>query len=82
MEINLIREKIAKVLNININLVNAVDEQENLRKFDFNSIRLVELVVELENEFGIEFSDDDLLLESMDTIAKIKKLIEQRSIPG
>ena len=37
----------------------------------------VEMVVNLEEEFGITVGEEDLLVENMSTISKIKDLVEK-----
>lgn len=44
---------------------------DNLKKQGLNSIKLVELIVLLENKYNIEFSVDDLNLDNFENIHKI-----------
>ena len=46
--------------------VSHISMDSNLVKdFGFTSIELIELVVEIESEFGINFDDNDLILEKL-----------------
>ncbi|MCL2547885.1 MAG: acyl carrier protein [Symbiobacteriaceae bacterium] len=50
--------------------------QSNFRKdFGADSIDLVELVMSLEDEYGVEFSDD--IVESIQTVAQAVAYLEQ-----
>lgn len=42
----------------------------------FDSLEIVELIVELENEFNIEFDDDDLDIENITVFHKLLETIE------
>lgn len=63
---------VEKVLENNENLPKNNDEDITAL---FDSIRFVTLIVEIENTFGIEISDDDFELEKMSSINKITELI-------
>jgi acyl carrier protein len=52
---------------------NINDDTDLVRDFNFSSIDIIQLVVELESAFDIEIDDDDLLIESL---APYKSLIE------
>lgn len=44
-----------------------------IEDYGFSSISIIQLVVEIENEFNIEFEDDDLLME---LLSPYKSLVE------
>lgn len=41
----------------------------------FDSIKMITLIVEIENEFGIEFDDDDLDIKKLDLLENIINII-------
>jgi acyl carrier protein len=47
-----------------------------LDELHIDSLKFIELVVELEQEFDIEISDEYLLAEKFESISKIDELIE------
>lgn len=58
-------KKIIKLCNQNVD-VNSIGNKTNLvEDLGFDSISIIQLVVELENEFDIEIDDKYLLIESL-----------------
>ena len=68
-----IREMIAENLNIDINTITA--EASFKEDLGVDSLDLFELVMELEEEFGIEIPSEDL--EQLATIGDVAKYIEE-----
>lgn len=62
-----ITKRIKRIENKNILDVNILD---------FSSLEFVELIVEIEEEFGIQFCEDDLLLDKYERIGDIAKKVE------
>jgi acyl carrier protein len=67
------------------NIEQHVDEdllKSDLESAGLNSISFVKLIVELENEFDIEFEDEVLILDHFATVgefkASVKRFIEER----
>jgi len=44
-----------------------------------NSLAIVQFVVELEDEFGIEFTDDELASPDFKVVGKLIKLVEKKA---
>ncbi len=66
------REKVIEIIAANL----GVDKSEmvmndGLDEAGVDSITFVMIVVELENEFGIEFDDEQLLMEGFSTIESV-----------
>ena len=40
--------------------INSIDQEKELRELGLDSLDVVELLLELEDEFGIEFTSDEL----------------------
>ena len=51
---------------------------EDLRKLGLDSMKSFEMVVQLEDEYDIEFSGDENLLERFSTIQKIKDSVDSK----
>lgn len=68
-----------------INLVNEVlslnntnfDLEEDLSNYGLTSMNLVSIVVDLEEKFNIEFPDEFLIIDNLNTINKIQVCIEK-----
>lgn len=77
---NEIYDKIIKIIADNYIVpveVPQINTQTQLvQDLAFESIKLLELVVYLEEEFGIEFDDDRLTMENFETIGLIVKTVE------
>jgi acyl carrier protein len=57
--------------------VSKKDYDTSLEELGINSLLFVHLVIQIESEFKIEIPDKYLVVESMDTINKIKNVIEK-----
>lgn len=76
MEIEqIIRDKLAEI--VEIENVNAVSLDEDLKEYGMSSLNAIELVVALEMEFGIEFSEDDLQVDNLCTIQKLINVVKK-----
>lgn len=49
-----------------------------VRDFDFTSINLIELVVEVESEFDIEFDDNDLVFAVIASYGELVKKLNDK----
>ncbi|QWU13148.1 Phosphopantetheine attachment site [Paenibacillus sophorae] len=52
-----------------------LQEHTDLRNYNLSSITAVELIVAVEERFGIFVPEDDLSIENVNTIDKLKRLI-------
>ncbi|MBH0357132.1 acyl carrier protein [Bacillus toyonensis] len=66
----------AKVLEILE--VKELSQEEDLTMVGLDSIKSIELIVELEAEFNIVFEDNELLLDNFKTINLITELVSQK----
>ncbi len=77
-----IRERInnciALVLRIDPIKINIMKGDEPLILIGIDSLNCMELVVNIEEEFGINFCDDELLLDNLNSINKLSKIIEKK----
>ena len=56
----------------------ALDKDQNLQEIDFNSVKTIMLIVSLEEYYGFEWEDDELLLENLDTLQKIVESVNRQ----
>ena len=54
-----------------------LDENESLIESGVDSLALVSLIVSIEYAFDVEFSDDDLQPENLQTLSSLKELTEK-----
>lgn len=71
----IIRNKIKEVVGLE-NAENILGDKD-LRDDGLDSLNAIELIVELEMEFAIEFDEDDLLVERINTVEKIVELVKK-----
>lgn len=72
-----LREIVARVLELSEEAEEKLDEETDLMDLGLDSMTCVEVVVNLEDEFGITVEEEDLMVENMSTIARLKKLVEK-----
>ncbi len=72
-----IKEIIVTVLELSEDDAKQITEDTDLLEYGLDSMTCVEMVVNLEEEFGITVDEEDLLVENMSTISKIKDLVEK-----
>ncbi len=70
-----IREIIASIIRTNID-VNDYKANKDLREIGMDSISFVSIVVAIENEFGIEFPEDKLLISEAGTIELFTRVVD------
>lgn len=77
---NDIKEKIKKVIAdcvVDIEVDCIIDSTSLVDDLGFSSINLVQLVVDLENEFNIEISDENLTIEKLATFKDVVSIIDE-----
>lgn len=55
-----------------------ISENKSLEELEINSIVFIQLVIRCENEFGIQFEDDQLLLANYPTIKELVGYIRMK----
>jgi len=68
---------LSKALDVDINVLSQIGDDEDIGPYGLDSIKGIQAMVLLEGEFDIELVDEDLLLENVNTINKIKKTFEK-----
>lgn len=68
-----VKEKVLDILSNNFSIDRNIDTSLPLLKVGIDSIKLMMLIVNLEEEFNIEFNDDVLVgkLNSIDALCKV-----------
>lgn len=74
-----LKEIVVSVLELSEDVADGLNEDSDLQGLGLDSMTCVELVVNLEDEYGITVEEEDLLVENMSTIALLEKLIEKYS---
>lgn len=72
-----LREIVARVLELSEEEAGDLDRDADLMELGLDSMTCVEVVVNLEDEFGITVEEEDLLVENMSTIARLEELVEK-----
>lgn len=72
-----ITEIITEVLELNSDTLANMNEHSDLVELGLDSLKAIEIVVNLEEEFDITVDEDDLLIENMSTITKLADLMEK-----
>ncbi|MGO4733975.1 phosphopantetheine-binding protein [Paenibacillus sp. 2KB_22] len=67
--------KLEVVLGNLLNTQEKIMAEESLSKWGLDSLKTIELIVILENEFDIVFDNNDLLLDNFGTINTIVSLL-------
>lgn len=58
---------------------NKINEDTDLvRDFNFDSISLIQLVVNIEKTFNIEINDEDLLIEKLSQYRELVMMLEEK----
>lgn len=69
--------RICKCIRELTSVTTAIDENANLSIYGLDSLARVELVIVLEDEFGITFKDCDLTQNNFETVKSIARLLEE-----
>lgn len=72
-----LREIIASVLELTEDIADGIDEDTDLCEYGLDSMTCVEMVVNLEDEFGITVDEEDLLVENMSSISLLCELVRK-----
>lgn len=69
--------QISSIAGINLEQIDTSKEFNLITDLEFDSIKLIELIIILENEFGIEITDEYLDLNIISDFQKLADLIEK-----
>lgn len=80
---NNIEKKIREVIEQNIQLAVSVDQiglEDDLSAFGLDSASSIKMIVGIEAEFGIEFDDEDLIVDNFMNLKSLLSYIERKMI--
>ncbi|EMS70587.1 acyl carrier protein [Ruminiclostridium cellobioparum] len=69
---------ILNVLKIQPEIIKELSPDETLNRIGVDSVNFIEIVISLEEEFNIAFEDDELLLQNLNTVNKLKSVISNK----
>lgn len=75
-----VEQKLVQILRNNTNIEDLDETNLNNAKFSqlgINSLNFIKIIVELEDEFGIEFDDSQINYELLNNIEELVKLIKR-----
>lgn len=72
-----LKDIVVRVLKLSGDDEEQLNSDTDLMELGLDSMTCVEVVVNLEEEFGIMVEEEDLLVENMSTIRKLEELIEK-----
>jgi len=73
-----IEKIITDVLKIEPGTIKEISRDDTLNRIGVDSVNFIEIVISLEDEFNITFEDEELLLQNLNTINKLKNVITQK----
>jgi acyl carrier protein len=59
---------------------NLIRKSNNLSEFGINSLKFIQIIVELENEFCVEFNDNELNYSNYKSIDQIFELVQSKIV--
>ena len=68
---------ISNISEIPINS-DSMNDVDIINDYNFDSVKMVQLIIDIEMEFDICFEDDELEIDKLNTIEKLKKIIESK----
>ncbi len=72
-----LKEIVAAVLELSEDEAKKLGSDTDLLELGLDSMTCVEVVVNLEDEFGITVEEEDLLVENMSTITRLEELVKK-----
>lgn len=56
------------------------DDTDLVKDFGFNSVNLIQLIVELETVFDIEIDDEDLQVDKLSTYKGLLQILKEKNV--
>ncbi len=72
-----LKKIVAAVLELSEDEAKKLGSNSDLLELGLDSMTCVEVVVNLEDEFGITVEEEDLLVENMSTITRLEELVKK-----
>lgn len=75
-----LKDVLLKITEKNITAEKITDETTLIKDLGFDSLNMVELIVEIEEAFDAEIEDDDLDINTLNSYQSLKTLVENKLI--
>jgi len=62
---------LCEVLEVNKDLFNNIKKNDPLGSLGLNSLKAIQVIVKLEDTYGVSFEDEDLFFDKINTLEKI-----------
>lgn len=73
-----LKEVIANIAMQDVDVISINEETNLINDLGYDSVQIIELIVQLEMEFDIEIEDDDLDIENLIVYSGLYKTIERK----
>ncbi|MGQ9732913.1 MAG: acyl carrier protein [Candidatus Zipacnadales bacterium] len=73
-----IKELVVECLFLDVAPTSIADDENLMEVYNVDSVNLFEIVVALEEDYGISFEDEDFDVETFATVASIAELVERK----
>ncbi|UJF34492.1 acyl carrier protein [Paenibacillus hexagrammi] len=77
-ETEAIKGIITSVLKLEAQEVSSMGPDEPLNTVGMDSINCMDIVIQIEEHFGVVFHDDELLLDQLNTISKLSEIVMRK----
>lgn len=77
-----IKELVVECLFLDVEPASIGDDENLMEAYSVDSVNLFEIVVALEDDYGISFEDEDFDVETFSTVASIGKLVKRKQDEG
>jgi len=71
---------LAKVLDVEYSTLAQLEDDKDISTYGLDSIGAIKLIVLLEEEYCIRFDEEDLVIDSVNSINKIKATLKKYSM--
>jgi len=77
-----VKELVVQCLFLDVEPSSIKDEDNLMEVHGVDSVNLFEIVVALEEDYGLSFEDEDFDVETFSTVASIADLVERKRAEG
>ena len=77
-----IKELVVECLFLDVEPASIGDDENLMEVYSVDSVNLFEIVVALEDDYGISFEDEDFDVETFSTVASIAGLVKRKQEEG
>ncbi len=77
-----IKELVVECLFLDVEPASIGDDENLMEAYSVDSVNLFEIVVALEDDYGISFEDEDFDVETFSTVASIAGLVKRKQDEG